>query len=112
MPNMVGCTLAQRLAGTGWIYEYIQFNQFPDMCVGVYFSDDYPEADYISVNAGLHSLFWDYASQLPAEHREEHFKFSRRCRENLEAALANLPLHLPATSNTILALILGVGLAC
>ncbi|PLB50051.1 hypothetical protein P170DRAFT_445447 [Aspergillus steynii IBT 23096] len=98
---------SQSLAGTGWIYEHIQFNQFTDICLGVYFSDDYPGADFITVNAGLHSLFWDYAFQLPEEYREEYFGFARLCRVNLETALADLPLHLPATSSTVLALTFG-----
>ncbi|KAI9930802.1 hypothetical protein MW887_011560 [Aspergillus wentii] len=98
---------SQTLAGTGWIYEFIQLNQFSDMCVGVYFSGDYPEADLISVNAGLHSLFWDYAFELPEEHREEYFGYARLCERNLETALAGLPLHLPANSSTILALTFG-----
>ncbi|KAE8135088.1 hypothetical protein BDV38DRAFT_294908 [Aspergillus pseudotamarii] len=98
---------SQSLAGTGWIYEFLQLNHFSDMCLGVYFSDDYPGIDVITVNAGLHSLFSDYAFQLPEEHREAYSGFADLCRANLEAALADLPLHLPATSNAILALIFG-----
>ncbi|KAH3269453.1 hypothetical protein KXW55_003958 [Aspergillus fumigatus] len=98
---------SQSLAGTGWIYEFILLNQFSDMCLGVYFSDDYPDVDVITVNAGLHSLFSDYAFQLSEQHREEYFGFASLCRANLEAALADLPLHLPATSNTIVALMFG-----
>ncbi|CAG8881634.1 unnamed protein product [Penicillium salamii] len=105
--SLIRLAKSQSLAGTGWIYEVIQFNQFPDMCLGVYFSADYPHGDHISVNAGLHSLFWDYAFQLPDEQREEYFGYARLCRENLETALVDLPLHLPATPNTILALTLG-----
>lgn len=103
--------LAQSLAGTGWIYEFILLNQFSDMCLGVYFSDDYPDVDVITVNAGLHSLFSDYAFQLSEQHREEYFGFASLCRANLEAALADLPLHLPATSNTIVALMFGVSIS-
>ncbi|CAG8947963.1 unnamed protein product [Penicillium salamii] len=98
---------SQSLAGTGWIYEFIQLNLFSDMCLGVYFSDDYPGVDVITVNAGLHSLFSDYALQLPEEHRQEYLGFASLCRTNLEAALTDLPLHLPATSSAILALIFG-----
>ncbi|KAL4963268.1 fungal specific transcription factor domain-containing protein [Aspergillus stella-maris] len=98
---------SQSLAGTGWIYEFIQLNQFSDMCLGVYFSDSYPEADFITVNAGLHSLFWDYAFQLPEENRTEYFGYARLCGMNFETALADLPLHLPATPSTILALTFG-----
>lgn len=78
------------------------------MCLGVYFSDDYPGVDFITVNAGLHSLFSDYAFQLPEDAREEYLGYASSCRANLEVALSDLPLHLPATSNAILALIFGV----
>ncbi|KNG83521.1 putative fungal specific transcription factor [Aspergillus nomiae NRRL 13137] len=105
--SLIRLAKSQSLAGAGWIYEFIQFNQFPDMCLGVYFSDDYPVADFISVNAGLHSLFWDYAFKLSGEPREEYFGFAHLCRGHLETALADLPLHLPATSSIILALTFG-----
>ncbi|PYH80442.1 hypothetical protein BO82DRAFT_384489 [Aspergillus uvarum CBS 121591] len=98
---------SQSLAGTGWIYEFLQLNQFSDMCLGVYFSENCPGTDFITVNAGLHSLFWDYAFQLPEAGREEYFGHARLCEANLETALAGLPLHLPATSSTILALTFG-----
>lgn len=81
------------------------------MCLGVYFSDDYPGVDIITVNAGLYSLFSDYAFQLPEEHRDEYVGFACLCRANLEAALADLPLHLPANSSAILALIFGVSIS-
>lgn len=80
------------------------------MCLGVYFSDDYPSVDVITVNAGLYSLFSDYALQLPEEHREEYSGFASLCRTNFEAALADLPLRLPATSSAILALIFAVNI--
>ncbi|RTE75149.1 hypothetical protein BHE90_010393 [Fusarium euwallaceae] len=96
-----------RLAGSGWIYEFIAVRQFSEICLNVYFSDDYSETDVIIVNAGLHSLFWDYSNYVPAEDKSTYLEYAHLCRENLETALANLPLQLPASSDYIVALIFG-----
>ncbi|ETS82576.1 hypothetical protein PFICI_04452 [Pestalotiopsis fici W106-1] len=98
---------AQRLIGHGWIYEFLPFQRFSDMCMNVYFCEEYSEADFINVNAGLFSLFSDFVFHGPAEKKEEYLGYARECRDNLETALSNLPLHLPATSNTIIALVFG-----
>lgn len=76
--------------------------------MSVYFSDDYTEADFIVVNAGLHVLFWTYARIAQPEDVEQHKRMSQLCAANLETALAHLPLHLPATSDHILGLVAGV----
>lgn len=39
-----------------------------------------------------------------------HLTICRICRVNLETCLANLPLHLPASSDVIVALLFGVSL--
>lgn len=78
------------------------------MCLDVYFNEDHSEADFITVNAGLHSLFWDYSFHVSTEEKEEYRGHAYMCRDNLETALSNLSLHLPATSNMILALLFGV----
>ncbi|KAL3446140.1 hypothetical protein BJX65DRAFT_296580 [Aspergillus insuetus] len=77
---------AKQLVGSGWIYEFLPFQRFTDMCLDVYFNDNHSEVNFITVNAGLYSLFWDYSFQT---------------------VLSNLPLHLSATSDTILALLFG-----
>lgn len=100
--------LAQRLAGSGWIYEFILIRQFSEICLNVYFSDEYSETDFIIVNAGLHSLFGDYSDQVPVEEKGTYRQYAHLCRENLETALANLPLQLPATTDFIVALLFGV----
>lgn len=41
--------------------------------------------------------------------KEEYAKMGTLCTGNLETALANLPLHLPATMDMIVALLFGVG---
>ncbi|KAH7142024.1 fungal-specific transcription factor domain-containing protein [Dactylonectria macrodidyma] len=95
------------LGGTAWIYEFLPTQRFPDLCLNVYFSENHSEADFIAVNAGLHSLFWDYAAHGPPELEEENLAYMRMCGVNLETALSNLPLHLPASSDMIAALLFG-----
>ncbi|KAK0641369.1 hypothetical protein B0T16DRAFT_214065 [Cercophora newfieldiana] len=100
-------TKNQRVSSLAWIYEFFPIQRFPETCMSVYFSDDYTEADFIVVNAGLHILFWTYARFGKPEAMEQYLRMSQLCAVNLESALANLPLHLPATSDHILALVAG-----
>lgn len=81
-----------------------------DLCLNVYFSEGHSHFDSIIVNAGLYSLCWDYAhgSDLSLDEKQEYLSYSQVCRENLETRLADLPLHLPTTSNVIAALLFGV----
>lgn len=85
---------------------------FSDLCLKVYFSEERSPYDFISVNAGLFSLFSDHAStaQTSQDDQECNIAYVRLCRENLETALAELPLQLPASANVIAALLFGVGL--
>lgn len=101
---------AQRLAGTGWIYEFITMQAFGDLCLDTYFSEDRSPFHFISVNAGLYSLCQDYAqtASVSQQDKEEHLAYARLCRENLETGLAYLPLHIPASSDAIAALLFGV----
>lgn len=100
--------LAHRVPAMAWIYQFFPVHRFPETCMSVYFSDDYNEADFILVNAGLQVLYWTYAVMLQSDEMEDYKRYSRMCAVNLETALANLPLHLPATSDHILALLAGV----
>lgn len=83
---------------------------FGDLCFNVYFSEDHSAFDFISVNAGLYSLCSDYASEseIAPHEREEYRAYAEMCRENLETGLASLPLYIPASSETITALLFGV----
>jgi hypothetical protein len=83
--------------------------KFPETCLNVYFSGEYSDTDFIVVNAGLYYMFLDFSNQTENEaEQQESLEFSRLCRENLETSLANLPLHLPATTESIVALLIGV----
>jgi hypothetical protein len=101
-----------RVSSLAWIYEFFPVQRFPETCMSVYFSDDYTEADFIVVNAGLHIIFWTYARFVKAEEADHYKRMSQLCAVNLETALAHLPLHLPATSDYILGLVAGVCLRC
>ncbi|OLN96766.1 putative transcriptional regulatory protein C11D3.07c 1 [Colletotrichum chlorophyti] len=90
-----------RLSGMAWIYDFLPSRRFPDLCLNVYFSENHSEYDFITVNGGLFSLFTDYATQVTVDERKEI------CRQNLETCLANLPLHLPPSSDVIVALLFG-----
>ncbi|KAK2025540.1 fungal-specific transcription factor domain-containing protein [Colletotrichum zoysiae] len=97
----------QSLSGMAWIYDFLPSRRFPDLCLDVYFSDTYSDYDFITVNGGLYSLFTDYAAQIPVEERKEYMEYAKICRVNLETFLLNLPLHLPASSDVIVALLFG-----
>ena len=81
---------------------------FPETCLSIYLTENYNEADFIMVHACLHYLFETYSYQLDGEEKSEYQRLSRLCGANLETALLNLPLHLPANIDTIAALLLGV----
>ncbi|KAG4281068.1 hypothetical protein FPRO06_09973 [Fusarium proliferatum] len=81
------------------------------MSLDVYFNDNHSEAKFTTVNAGLYSLFWDYSFHVVGQERDEYVAHAHLCRDNLETVLSSLPLHLPANSDTILALLFGASYA-
>ncbi|VUC31529.1 unnamed protein product [Clonostachys rosea] len=105
--TLIRIAKTHELVGNGWVYMCLPFQRFTDMCLDVYFNEDYSEENFITVNAGLHSLFWDYSFHVSAEEREEYIAYSSMCRDNLETALSSLSLHLPVTSGMVLALLFG-----
>ncbi|KAK7421359.1 hypothetical protein QQX98_002253 [Neonectria punicea] len=89
-----------------WIFDVCPLDNFSDICLGFYFSEDYSEADFIISNTGMMYLFQELAGS-EAEGKEENLSYFEMCRTNIETALNNLPLHLPANPNMIAALVLG-----
>lgn len=67
----------RRLTGMAWIYDFLPSRRFPDICLNVYFSDNYSEYDYITMNGGLYSLFTDYAAQVSANERKEYLDYAK-----------------------------------
>lgn len=83
--------------------------RFPDICLNVYFAEEHTEAEYIIVNAGLYTLADDYAASVATgDEAEEYREFAKALRSNLETALSNLSLHLPATPEMVIGLVFGV----
>ncbi|KAJ3548449.1 hypothetical protein NM208_g994 [Fusarium decemcellulare] len=92
---------------TTWIRDLFPIERFSDICVRVYFSENFSESDFIIVNSGLLQLFMEKSQHEP-EGKGESSDYALMCRANLETALFNLPLHLPATQGMIVALLFGV----
>ena len=98
---------SKEMQALAWIYEFLPISQFQDSCFRLYISEQHSLISIITVNVGLHFLFWACA-QIVTETKEEYEKYARQCGATVETALANLPLHLPATDDAITALLLGV----
>ncbi|KAI1808225.1 hypothetical protein F4811DRAFT_501589 [Daldinia bambusicola] len=87
----------------------LQTESLSELCLKVYFSGEYSEAEFIIINTALHYLFGNIKleqdGQLQPGGSQEDFKLL--CRVNLETALSRLSLHFKATYDMVLALILG-----
>lgn len=91
-------------------FPFITVEKFVQKCRDVYFAvDDFSDATFIMVNACLYNVFieWTFTASDPTE-REDCQKHINLCRNNLEIALANLSLLMPARDEYIEALALGV----
>ncbi|KAF9874828.1 hypothetical protein CkaCkLH20_07522 [Colletotrichum karsti] len=101
---------AQRILGLEWIKNFLHLDHFTDLALKIYFAPtEFNEAEFIIVNAGLEALYLDMimSAKVTEQQKEEYTKMGALCRDNLETALANLPLHLPATMDMIVALLFG-----
>ncbi|SPJ72628.1 uncharacterized protein FTOL_02357 [Fusarium torulosum] len=78
-----------------------------DICLKVYFSDDFSVAEYIILNIALYCFFRDdtiEGAEAPENYREE-YKLS--CQQNLETALSGLSLQIIPSHEMTLALLSG-----
>lgn len=92
------------------IYAFTDIDRFTDRCRRIYFATEDPsEGSFIIVNAGLASLYFEATvnAQDPAE-RARYDACRAMCTRNLETALAQLNLMMPATIENIEALLMGV----
>lgn len=89
---------------------FIPFDRLSDKCREVYFNtEDYSDATFIVANGGLYQIF--VAESFMSEDRamrEEYQRYVDICKRNLDTTLANLHLLMPATSESIEALAMGV----
>lgn len=98
----------QHIARTTGLFLFFPIDNLADLSLGVYFSQEYSETDFVTVNVGLHYLFQAYSSQVAESEREKCLQFANMCRDNIDTGLSNLPLYLPSTAGTVVALLCGV----
>lgn len=89
---------------------FIPADRLIEKCKEVYFAtEEYSDATFIVVNGGLFYVFSEYSYTVKDEEtRESYRKYLKLCHANLETALANLSLLMPARMESIEALTLGV----
>ena len=74
----------------------------------MYFAtDDFSLMSWGVVNAGLYFLLQEKAALVSGAQRDELLEYQSLCRDNLETALTNLPLLMPARKECIEVLLLG-----
>ncbi|OQE02169.1 hypothetical protein PENVUL_c040G05964 [Penicillium vulpinum] len=93
----------------GGYVPFLSVKYFTEKCREVYFCvDDYSDAAFVVTNFCLYSILYEYgAMQKDATMREEDQHYIEMCRENLETALANLNILMPANHESIMALAIG-----
>ncbi|KAJ6130313.1 hypothetical protein N7512_003093 [Penicillium capsulatum] len=93
----------------GGYIPFLTIDYFIEKCRKVYFcTDEYTEATFIIANFGLYSIFVELSViDKDAASRGENQHYMRLCRDNLETALANLNMLMPATMESVMALALG-----
>ncbi|KAJ5742895.1 transcriptional regulator family: Fungal Specific TF [Penicillium manginii] len=93
---------------SGWI-PFLTIDYFVEKCQGVYFAtDDYSETTFIITNFCLYGIFMEYqTTEIGQLSKDEYRYYVQLCKDNLEAALGNLNILMPATFDSIAALALG-----
>ncbi|CAI7595251.1 unnamed protein product [Penicillium discolor] len=93
----------------GGYVPFLSVKYFTEKCREVYFCiHDYSDAAFIITNFSMYGLFYEYGGmEKDVTMREEHQHYIMMCRNNLETALANLNILMPADHDSIMALSLG-----
>ncbi|KAJ5134540.1 transcriptional regulator family: Fungal Specific TF [Penicillium atrosanguineum] len=96
-------------ASFGGYIPFFTVDYFIDRCREVYFcTDDYSDATFITANAGLYNVFAELGFlEKDFDEKEKYQHYLRLCKFNLEAALANLNILMPANFDSIVALTVG-----
>lgn len=90
-------------------HTFLPAEKFSDYVVKVYSTDDFNQAEFIIVNAGLidifvTQLFFEESDKGRNDLKESIVLF----RENLETALSRLQMHIPSSLDYVVALTFGV----
>ncbi|KAI0111290.1 hypothetical protein GGR51DRAFT_509600 [Nemania sp. FL0031] len=91
------------------LYTFIDYEHFIDRCRQLYFATDSPpEASFIIVNAGLTYIFFEASLTASDPAKKARYEECRAMSQNnLEIALAQLNMMMPATAENIEALLMG-----
>lgn len=94
------------------LYTFIDYEHFADRCRQLYFATDgSSEASFIIVNAGLTYIFFEASLTAADATKKARYEECRAMSQNnLEIALAQLNMMMPATAENIEALLMGVRL--
>ncbi|KAI9685189.1 MAG: hypothetical protein M1822_004776 [Bathelium mastoideum] len=89
---------------------YVTRDQFNDLCKTVFFrTEDYPTSTAIIVHSSLESLFQEFKwSEKDPALWQQYDDWAQLCRINIEISISNLDLLLPATLQSVQALLLAV----
>ncbi|KAI0868423.1 hypothetical protein GGS24DRAFT_482434 [Hypoxylon argillaceum] len=90
------------------LYTFIDYEHFADRCRKLYFSTEAPsEATFIIVNAGLTYIFFEASLTASDPVKKARYEECRAMsQKNLEIALAQLNMMMPATPDNIEALLM------
>ncbi|KAH8164700.1 hypothetical protein CIB48_g3538 [Xylaria polymorpha] len=91
------------------LYTFIDYEHFADRCRQLYFATDgSSEASFIIVNAGLTYIFFEASLTAADATKKARYEECRAMSQNnLEIALAQLNMMMPATAENIEALLMG-----
>ncbi|KAI1345603.1 fungal-specific transcription factor domain protein [Xylaria sp. FL0043] len=91
------------------LYTFIDYEHFTDRCRQLYFAMDAPsDASFIIVNAGLTYIFFEACLVASDPVKKARYEECRAISQNnLEIALAQLNMMMPATAENIEALLMG-----
>ncbi|RYP62017.1 hypothetical protein DL769_007479 [Monosporascus sp. CRB-8-3] len=89
--------------------SYITVENLAEYCRKVYFAtDDFSATTFIIVNGGLYYILSEKAhTNNDPQIRTEYLKYRTLCADNLETVLGSLSLFVPASTETIKALLMG-----
>ncbi|KAH6867834.1 hypothetical protein B0T10DRAFT_502083 [Thelonectria olida] len=92
-----------------FVCSFVGVSDFAKLCRLVYFStDDFTDATFVIVNAGLYYLFLEQHTLAPGKATKDELEpLIQLCRINLETSLANVSLFMSLKIESVQALLLG-----
>ena len=92
-------------------FPFLQMRNFKNLFIEAYTANESTSARRIIVYGLLHNLFQEFSlRRITRERREDYHRYSMQCKQNLEEAISELSLFIPANYENILALLLAVSI--